>query len=305
MKAIICPSYGPPEVLKIATLPNPVPLENEILVDVHASAVNSGDVRVRGLAIGGILRLIMRFVLGFSRPRKPVLGTVFAGTVASVGDSVSLFAKGDRVYGTTGFSFGTYAEQLTIHEEGTVTFMPRNASFEEAAALPFGGQTALYFLNKSGISTRNKPSVLIIGATGSVGTAAIQVVRQNEGVVTAVCSSAGAQLAKDLGAQLVIPYDQEDFTKTPHRFDIVFDAVGKTTKKQCAHLLRDGGSYCTVYGFDVASETRAQLEQLRNWFEAGTYLPVIDKVFDMVDVVEAHRYVDTGRKKGNVVLKIR
>lgn len=304
MKAVVCTKYGPPDVLKIQEISKPVPKDNEILVKIIATAVNSGDVRVRGLVVGGFMKIVMRLVLGFTKPRKPILGTVYSGLVESVGDKVSKFKAGDQVFGMTGFKFGAYAEYIAVKESSYVSLKPENASFEEAVSLVFGGQTAIYFLEKAKISEKTNPKVLIIGATGSVGTSAIQIAQYYAADITAVCSSDGKQLVENLGVSKIILYDKEDFTKQTNKFDIVFDAVGKTTKKECKNLLAEGGIYKTVGGLDVASETHRQLELLKELYEKGNYKAVIDKTYLMDEVVNAHRYVDTGRKKGNVILKI-
>jgi NADPH:quinone reductase-like Zn-dependent oxidoreductase len=304
MKAVICTAYGPPEVLKIKEVPKPIPKEDELLIKIKATAINSGDVRIRGLKVNGFLRLIMRVIFGFSKPRKSVLGTVFSGVVQQVGKNVTKFNVDDEVYGMTGLKFGTYAEYMVIDQNGKVILKPKNASFEEAAALPFGGQTAIYFLEKASIAAKSNPDILIIGATGSVGTAAIQIAKQYDAEITAVCSSKGAELIKLLGVSKVILYDKEDFTEHTSTFDIVFDAVGKTSKKKCKKLLKKDGVYKTVGGMDVATETIQQLETLKELFENGAYDAIIDKVYPMDEVVDAHRYVDTERKKGNVVMKI-
>ena len=305
MKAVICPKYGPPEVLIISELPRPVPKKNEVLVKVMASTVNSGDARIRGLRVKGLMRLVMRIMLGFTKPRRPVLGTVFSGVVEQIGEAVSQFKIGDDVYGTTGLKQGCHAEYICIQEKKVITKKPKNASFEEAAALPFGGQTAIYFLRKGKIEEIDNPQVLIYGATGSVGSAAVQIAKHYGATVTAVCSSNGKELTKtSLRADHVILYDQEDFTKISDKFDIILDAVGKTNKKQCKQLLKPSGKFLTVEGMDISSERTEYLEFLRQLFENKNYNAVIDKVFPMKLVVDAHKYVDTGRKKGNVVLKI-
>jgi NADPH:quinone reductase-like Zn-dependent oxidoreductase len=304
MKAVICTQYGNPEVLEIQEVKTPVPQKNQLLVRVIATAVNSGDVRVRGLVANGMMKLMMRFALGFSKPRKPILGTVFSGIVESVGTDVTLFKTGDQVFGMTGFKFGTHAEYLVINEQSHVMAMPQNAGFEEAVAIVFGGQTAIYFLEKVGLHQKPHANILIIGATGSVGVAAIQIAQFYKGKITAVCSSAGADLIESLGVSNIILYDQEDFTKTTQKFDFIFDAVGKYSKKQIKHLLQKKGIFKTVGGFEYAAESKKQLSLLKELYESGKLTPVIDKVYDMNDVVEAHRYVDTGRKKGNVILKM-
>ncbi|MCB0637191.1 MAG: NAD(P)-dependent alcohol dehydrogenase [Lewinella sp.] len=304
MKAAICPQYGPPEVLVIKDIPKPSPKKNEVLVKVVAASLNSGDVRIRGLKVEGFMRFVMRIMLGFSKPRRPVLGTGFSGIVEQVGDEVTQFKVGDEVYGTTGFQQGCHAEYLCIPAHKVITHKPDNASFAEATALPFGGQTAIYFLGKGGIETIQNPQVLIYGATGSVGAAAVQIAKHHGAEVTAVCSSRGQELAQALGADHIIRYDQEDFTKVADRFDIILDAVGKTDKAACKPLLKPEGKFITVEGMDIAAERKEYLELLRQLFEAGTYQAVIDKTYPLDQIVAAHSYVDTGRKKGNVVLEI-
>ncbi|MDO1449907.1 NAD(P)-dependent alcohol dehydrogenase [Rhodocytophaga aerolata] len=304
MKAVICTKYGSPEVLQIQEVAKPEPNENQILVKVFATAVNSGDVRVRGLAVKGFMKVLMRLVLGFSKPRKPILGTVFSGLVERVGNNVSRFNMGDKVFGMTGFNFGTYAEYIAIHQNSNVIKMPENATYEEAAAIIFGGQTAIYFLEKAKIAAKPNPKILIIGATGSVGVAATQICTYYGAQISVVCSSAGSQLIKDLGVSDIILYDKADFTSHTNKFDIIFDAVGKTTKKQCKKLLVNGGIYKTVSGTEYASESKNQLALIKELFENGNLKAVIDKTFSMENIVDAHSYVDRGRKKGNVVIRI-
>ncbi|MCU0389656.1 MAG: NAD(P)-dependent alcohol dehydrogenase [Thermoflexibacter sp.] len=304
MKAVICTKYGSPEVLKIGDVEKPTPKPKEVLVKIMATAVNSGDVRVRGLIVEGFMKIVMRFVLGFTKPRKAILGTVFSGVVEQIGENVTKFKVGDEIFGATGFKFGTYAEYTALNEAGSLIVKPKNASFEEAAAIIFGGQTAIYFLEKVGIKHKTNPKILVIGATGAVGVAAIQIAKHYHADITAVCSSNGVGIVRDLGINNVILYDKEDFTKYSKKFDIIFDAVGKTNKSQCLPLLEKGGVYKTVGGLDVATETQEQLYFLKELFEQGKYSAVIDKTFPMEKVVEAHQYVDTGHKKGNVVLKI-
>lgn len=304
MKAVICPKYGPPEVLTIQELPKPVPKKNEVLIKIVTSTVNTGDARIRGLKVKGFMKFVMRIMLGFTKPRKPVLGVVFSGIVEQVGENASQFKVGDEVYGTTGLNQGCHAEFLCISENKVITHKPKNASFEEAAALPFGGQTAIYFLRKGKIAEINNPQVLIYGATGSVGTAAVQIAKNYGAIVTAVCSSKGKELTQTLGADNIILYDQQAFTKVSDRYDIILDAVGKTSKKECAPLLKPRGKFFSVEGLDIASESTEYLNFLRQLFENKKYKAIIDKVYPMDEVVEAHKFVDTGRKKGNVVLKI-
>ena len=303
MKAVICTKYGSPEVLQLQEVSKPIPKDSQILVKIVATAVNSGDARVRSLDVKGFLKVVMRLVLGISKPRKPILGTVFSGVVEAVGDKVSKFKVGDKVFGMTGFKFGTYAEYITVNQNSNVIEMPKNATFEEAVAIIFGGQTAIYFLEKAKIAEMVNPKILIIGATGSVGTAAIQIARHYNVDITAVCSSEGQKLVVELGVTNIILYDKEDFTKQTEKFDIIFDAVGKFNKKQCEILINKNGIYKSVSS-GYASETIQQLQLLKELFEKGEFKAVIDKTFQMDEIIEAHRYVDTGRKKGNVVIKI-
>lgn len=303
MKAVICTNYGAPEVLQIQEVRKPLPNKNQILVKIIASAVNSGDVRVRSLNVKGFIKFIMRLVLGFSKPRKPILGSVFSGVVESIGDHVTKFEIGDHVFGMTGFKFGTHAEYIAVHENSNVMIMPANATHDEAAAIIFGGQTAIHFLNKAKISKKKIQKVLIIGSTGSVGIAAIQIAKHHHADVTAVCSSDGGKVMTELGIKKSVFYDKEDFTKQANKFDIIFDAVGKSTKNQCKTLLSKNGVFVSV-NLGYASETLQQLLLLKELYEQGKFKATIDKIFEMENVVEAHRYVETGRKKGNVVLKI-
>lgn len=303
MKAVICTGYGLPEVLQITELPTPIPKDNEILVRIMATSVNSGDVRIRGLNVKGLVKVIMRLALGISKPRKPILGTVFSGIVETTGNSVSTFKAGDKVFGMTGFKFGTYAEYITVNQHSNVIEMPQNATFEEAVAIIFGGQTAIYYLDKAKIAEKVKPKILIAGATGSVGTAAIQIATHYKADITAVCSSEGRKLVSELGVNSIVLYDKEDFTKLTGKFDIIFDTVGKFNKKQCKILLNKNGIYKSVSS-GYASETIQQLQLLKDLFEKGALKAVIDKTFQMDGIIAAHRYVDTGRKKGNVVLRI-
>jgi NADPH:quinone reductase-like Zn-dependent oxidoreductase len=303
MKAVVCTKYGSPEVLQIREVPKPIPKDNEILVRIMATSVNSADVRVRSLDVKGFMKVIMRLVLGISKPRKPILGTVFSGVVETVGNKVSKFKIGDKVFGMSGFKFGTYAEYIAVNQNSNVSEMPKNATFEEAAAIIFGGQTAIYFLEKAKITEKVNPKILIIGATGSVGIAAIQIAKHHIADITAVCSSEGRKLLSELGVNSIVLYDREDFTKQPEKFDIIFDAVGKYNRNQCASLLNKNGIYRSV-SLGYASETIQQLQRLKELFEKGKINAVIDKTFQIEEIIDAHRYVDTGRKKGNLVLKI-
>ncbi|MBK8845926.1 MAG: NAD(P)-dependent alcohol dehydrogenase [Bacteroidetes bacterium] len=303
MKAVICTKYGPPEVLQIQEVSKPIPKDNQILVKIVATAVNSGDVRVRSLDVKGLMKVIMRLVLGISKPRKSILGTVFSGIVECKGNKVTKFKVGDKVFGMTGFKFGTYAEYIAVNQNSNVLEMPKNATFEEAVAIIFGGQTAIHFLEKAQIAKKSYPNILIICSTGSVGAAAIQVAKYHNANITAVCSSQGDKLVAELGVNNIVHYDQEDFTKQTEKFDIIFDAIGKYNKNQCKNILNKNGAYVSV-NIGYASENIQQLTLLKKLFEKGDFIATIDRTFKIAEIVEAHRYVDTGRKKGNVVLKI-
>jgi NADPH:quinone reductase-like Zn-dependent oxidoreductase len=244
----------------------------------------------------------MRFVLGFTKPRNPILGTAFSGVVEQIGKKVKGFHIGDEVFGLTGFKMGAHAEYTTISEKGMITNKPVSATFEEAAAIPLGGHTAIHFLEKTKMKEKANPKVLIYGATGSVGTAAIQIATYYNAQVTAVCSKAGQYLVEELGVMDTVFYEKEDFTKRHDTYDIIFDAVGKTSKKKCTALLKDNSHYVTVAEPNIAVERIEQLELLLTLFENGEYKATIDRTYSLDEIIEAHRYVDTGRKKGNVVI---
>lgn len=302
MKAVVCNQYGPPEVLKIVDLDKPKPTDNEILVKIKATAVNSADVRIRGLKVSGFLRLIMRIVLGFTKPRKQILGSVMSGVVVEVGKNVNLFRPGDEIFGMTGLKMGCYAQYICVKQDSNVALKPQKASFEEAAAILFGGSTAIYFLNKTKIIVKPHLEVLIYGATGSVGTAALQIAKFYQASVTAVCNTGAIELVKSLGADTILDYTRQDFTQETKKFDVIFDCVGKIEKKMCQHLLTSNGKYITVDGLDTAHANKEHLIFLKSLFDDNKLKAVIDKHFTLNDIVAAHKYVDKRIKKGNVVV---
>lgn len=304
MIAVICDGYGDPEVLKIERVARPIPKSNEILVKIIATTVNSGDTIVRGLKVNSFVKIAMRLKFGWNKPRNPILGTVYSGIIEQVGHEVRDFKVGDEVFGLRGFGFGTYAEYIAVTENSVIGKKPHNASFEEAAALLFGGQTAYYFLNKTKITDVPGLNILVYGATSAVGTSALQIAKYYNAHVTAVCSDYNEALVSKLGADRVIFYNKVDFTSGLEKYDVIFDAVGKITRKQCAHMLQHDGIFLTVNGLDYAKEAREQIYFLKELFEKGNYDAVIDRTFYLEEIADAHRYVDTGRKKGNVVLKI-
>jgi NADPH:quinone reductase-like Zn-dependent oxidoreductase len=299
MKAIVYTKSGPPEVLQLKEVAKPIPKEDEVLIRVQAATVTRGDIMLRKLH--PLLYLPMRL---FGVKRKKIPGHEFAGEIESAGKEVRRFTLGDQVFGTTtGLSAGANAEYVCLPEEwssGVLALKPTDMSYEEAAALPVGGMTALYILKKGNIQSRQK--VLINGASGSVGTYAVQLARYLEAEVTGVCSTKNIEMVKSLGADKVIDYTQEDFTKNGQTYDVIFDAVGKTMESQCKNSLKENGIFLTVQS--TTHETMENINSLKELVEMGKIKAVIDRCFPLEQVAEAHRYVETGRKKGNVVITV-
>lgn len=301
MKAVFCETYGSPEVLSVRDVPRPVPKPGEMLVKIHAAAVNSGDVRSRALDVNEPMKTLIRLMLGFKRPRNPILGTVFAGTVMEAVPPAAGFAPGEKVFGATeGFRFGCHAEYVTLKADGAVAFMPHNAGFDEAAALVFGGTTALFFLDKAGLKPGQR--LLVYGASGAVGTMAVQIGKILGAHVTAAASAKNEGLVTGLGADAFVDYTATDAEKRYGRHDVVLDAVGKLRKGKA--LLKPGGAYLTVGGMTIARETREQLLRLKEWREKGLLRAVIDKTYPLEEAADAHRYAQTGRKRGSLVLNV-
>jgi NADPH:quinone reductase-like Zn-dependent oxidoreductase len=297
MKAIVCPKYGPPDVLQLQEVDKPAPKEDEVLIRVHAATVTRGDVMLRKLH--PLLFLPLRL---FGMRRKKIPGHEFAGVIESAGKAVIRFKQGDQVFGTTtGLSVGANAEYVCLPEEwssGVLTIKPANMSYEEAAAVPVGAMTALYILKKGNIRSGQK--VLILGASGSIGTYAIQLAKYLGAEVTGICSTTNIEMVKSLGADNVIDYSKEDFTKSSQTYDVIFDAAGKTSASSCKSSLKKSGIYLSV-----RSSTREKTENLifiKELIEAGKIKPVIDRYYPLEQTAEAHRYVETGHKKGNVVI---
>jgi NADPH:quinone reductase-like Zn-dependent oxidoreductase len=306
MKAVIANGYGAPGVLSVEDVPKPKVKSNEILIKVKAASVNSGDVRMRALDAGEgvkgfVSKIVIRLLVGLIKPRR-IPGSVLAGEVVEVGDSVTRFKVGDEVYAMAGFSFGAFAEYCALPDKRAIALKPKKASFEEASSIPFGGNTALYFLRKAGAGKAKK--VLIYGSTGAVGASAVQVAKYLGAEVTAVSGPDGISLTKELGASKVYNYKETAVEDIDGKFDVVFDAVGKTSKSKASYILADGGKYVTVDSLDVAKESSADLEELAEMFDNGELVATIDKTFSLDEIVEANRYVDSGRKKGSVVIKI-
>ncbi|AGE75752.1 MULTISPECIES: NAD(P)-dependent alcohol dehydrogenase [Bacillus] len=297
MKAIICTKYGPPNVLQLQNVEKPKPKKNEVLVKIHATSVSTGDCRIRGFNSPLLFWIPMRIILGFRKPRKPILGVELSGEIEDIGTDVTQFKKGDQVFALTELNLGGYAEYTCVHESGLIALKPTNVTYEEAAVIPFGGTSALHFLRKGQIKKGQR--VLIYGASGSVGTAAIQLAKYFGATVTAICSSSNFDLVTTLGADNVIDYMKEDFTKRGEHYDIIFDAVGKYKKSLCTDALMPNGKYVSVNGM-MAKVSKEDMNLLKQLAETEKLKPVIDRTYRLEEIAEAHIYVEKGHKKGNV-----
>ena len=324
MKAIVYTQYGSPDVLRLAEVAKPTPKDNEVLVKVHASSVTSGDCNLRGFTfVPRGFGLISRLMLGYRRPKKAILGVEVAGEIEAAGKDVISFKQGDPVFGIDGTGLGAYAEYKCMPGTGGLALKPANLTYEEAAAIPNGALTALTFLKKLA-NVQPGQKILIVGAAGSVGSAAVQIAKYLGAEVTGVCSTANVTLVKSLGADQVIDYTQEDFSKSGQTYDIIFDTVGKTSFSQCKNALKPAGRYLASAGgllefgqmlwtsiiggkkvlAGMSSERKEDLAFIKELAEAGKIKPVIDRCYPLEQMAEAHRYVDQGHKKGNVVITV-
>lgn len=326
MKAIVWTKYGPPEVLELREVEKPAPKDNEVLVRIYATTVTAGDCELRSLKLPIYFKLPMRLWLGFRKPRATTIpGTEFAGEVESAGRTVKLFKEGDQVFGSAGLGFGANAEYICLPEqpeEGSLAIKPTNMTFEEAATVPFGGRDALHFLRKGNIQRGQK--VLINGAGGSIGTFAVQLAKQFGADVTAVDSTGKLDMLRSIGADQVIDYTQEDFTRNGESYNVIFDVAGKLSLSRSRKSIKPGGTYLLanpgpsqlIRGLwirmtsnkkvvmQTASGSTEDLIYLKELIEAGKITTVIDRCYPLERIVEAHRYVETGQKKGHVVITV-
>jgi NADPH:quinone reductase-like Zn-dependent oxidoreductase len=309
MKAIVCTQYGPPEVLQIKEVEKPAPKANEVLIKVHAAAVTVSDCIVRSGQVNLLLWIPMRIFVGFGRPRRSILGLELAGEIEETGKDIKRFKKGDQVFAFTGKNFGAYAEYICMREDGLympgdglVAIKPTHASYQEAASVPSRGTLALYYLKKGNVQPGQK--VLIYGASGGVGTFAVQLARYFGAEVTGVCSTTNLEWVKSLGADTVIDYTKEDFTNRGELYDFIFNAVGKRKAKlKCKKALAPNGKYITVDDGTPKIDIE-DLILLKELVEMGKIKPVIDRDYPLEQIAEAHRYVEKGHKKGNVVITV-
>jgi NADPH:quinone reductase-like Zn-dependent oxidoreductase len=305
MRAAVCTAYGPPEVLQLRTVPDPRPRDKEVCIRLSATAVTASDCIVRGLKLRGVYRPIMRAVFGIRAPRKGIIGMIAAGEIESVGREVTSFKPGDQVFGMDGFRAGTYAEKVCWPATSALARRPANLTYEESAALPYGGLIASFFVRR--LKLRKGQQLLVYGASGAIGTSVVQLARHLGAEVTGVCSTTNLELVRSLGATTVIDYTTDDFTQSGRRYDVIFDAVGK---RKSAKAMINARAALTSGGVSMSVDDafprtkKSDLLALKDLAESGAFRPVIDRRYTLDEIVEAHRYVDLGHKKGNVIVTI-
>lgn len=310
MKAVICTKYGPPEVLQMKEVEKPTPKDNEVLIKIHSTAVTASDIFIRSSKVSILQFIPMRIMMGLTKPRKSIIGIVLAGEIEKTGKNIKRFKTGDHVYGLTGWGLGTYAEYKCMNENdskfGCLAIKPANISFDEATVAAYGGLLALQFLGKGNIQQGQK--VLIYGASGTSGTIAIQLAKDLGAKVTGVCSTTNLDFVKSLGADEVIDYTKVDSLVPGVKYDFILDAVGnrKTSKLKdaCKKALTPEGKYVSIDDGNLLLES-SRLDTIKELIEAGRIKPIIDKSYTFENIVEAHRYVERGHKKGGVVIKVK
>ena len=310
MKAVICTKYGPPEVLQLKEVEKPTPKDNEVLIKIYATAVTASDIFIRSSDLPVQFLIPLRLMLGLTKPRKSIIGLVLAGEIESTGKNIKQFKTGDQVYGLTGFGLGAYAEYKCMKEidsmHGCLALKPTNITYEEATVAAYGGLLAFQYMEKGNI--QHGQNVLIYGASGTTGTTAIQFAKYLGAKVTAVCSTTNLDLVKSLGADVVLDYTKVDALDSDVHYDFILDAVGKMKKSKlkeaCKKALAPGGKYVSIDDGNLLLDSK-RLAFIKELIEAGHIKPVIDKCFQFEDIVEAHRYVGKGHKKGGVVVKIK